>query len=376
MTTVAAPTLADLFGASSCDCVPDAVEQAIAGGYVRRQVHPTEPLAILNYTEKAAYENVWTPVTLTCRGLIYNTKTGQVVARPFAKFFNHAQAGAAVIELDAPVHVTDKADGSLGILYPMPNRGGWAIATRGSFTSDQALHATDVFRASYARWWTPLPYQTVLFEIVYPENRIVVDYGDLDDLLLLGAVDTATGVVYDPTWVSDWPGPAVKAFDAPTFAAALALPPRKNAEGVVVRCLDTGGMVKLKQADYVALHRIVTGLNARVVWRHLLDGKPLDELVAPLPDEFHPWCRDVADTLHGQVEEQVDEINRAYAEVLLNLPEGFARKDFAALAVPHPLKWALFLLLDGKDPRPELWRRAEPEPFWTPAGRTFGEDTA
>ena len=45
------------------------------------------------------------------------------------------------------------------------------------------------------------------------------------------------------------------------------MPPRSNAEGVVVRTgLD---MVKIKQEDYVALHRILTMTSARMVWEHL-----------------------------------------------------------------------------------------------------------
>jgi RNA ligase len=43
------------------------LETLINDGYVRRQVHPSAPLSILNYTEKAQYERVWTDVTRRCR---------------------------------------------------------------------------------------------------------------------------------------------------------------------------------------------------------------------------------------------------------------------------------------------------------------------
>ena len=360
--------LTDLFA-------PAALEHAINTGHVRRQLHPTEPLAVLNYTEVCAYDGAWNPVTLACRGLIYRTDTGEVVARPMAKFFNHGQPGAPTLDLDGPALVTDKADGSLGILYPMPS-GGWAVATRGSFTSEQAVHATTVWTQRYAHRFMPRPAQTTLFEIIYPGNRIVLDYAGMDDLLLLGAVETATGAVLDPTRVGHWPGPVVQTFPVASLAAALALPPRPNAEGLVVRCLTTGDMVKIKQADYVALHKIVTGLTARVVWQHLLDGKPLDELVAPLPDEFHQWCREVAATLIDEVDRRASDVRKAYAELIGSLPVGFTRKDFAAVAVPHPQKWAMFLLLDGRDIMSELWKRAKPEPYLTPSGRTFTEDNA
>ena len=67
----------------------------------------------------------------------------------------------------------------------------------------------------------------------------------------------------------EWPGPRTEIFDYSTLAGALAAEPRPNAEGVVVRYLDgplTGTMVKLKQADYVAMHRIVAGYTPRRLW--------------------------------------------------------------------------------------------------------------
>jgi len=108
----------------------DLLAAMLAGGYVRAQRHPELPLLIYGYTEKAQYENVWNPVTLTCRGLVVDSTSGAVVARPFAKFFNHGQPGAPTFAADEPVTVTDKADGSLGVLHPVPS--GWAVATRGA----------------------------------------------------------------------------------------------------------------------------------------------------------------------------------------------------------------------------------------------------
>jgi RNA ligase len=356
---------------------PHELANAQALGHVRQQVHPTEPLAILNYTEVCAYDGAWTPVTLACRGLIHRTDTGEVIARPFGKFFNYGQQGAPVLDLHSPAVVTDKADGSLGILYPVPS-GGWAIATRGSFSSEQAQHATALWQSRYAATFRPRREYTYLFEIVYPANRIVVDYEGTDDLVYLGNVEIASGKTTSAAGFKPWgwDGPSVECMPYMTLAEALAASPRPNREGVVVHCLVTDQRVKLKQADYVALHRIVTGLNARVVWQHLLDGKPLADLIAPLPDEFHPWCQQIAAEIEAAIEAQVAEIEKAYAEVVAGLPAGFGRRDFAAVAVPHPLKWALFLLLDGRDPRPELWKRAKPEPYLTPSGRVFTEENA
>lgn len=91
---------------------------ALDGGHVSAQEHPAGGLVI--YTKACQYERAWNPCTLQCRGLIA-TLDGEVVARPFPKFFNHGEPEAAHLDLHAPCRVTDKLDGSLGILYPDPD---------------------------------------------------------------------------------------------------------------------------------------------------------------------------------------------------------------------------------------------------------------
>jgi RNA ligase len=325
---------------------------------------------IHNYTEKAQYESAWNPVTLACRGLIAGLDGG-VVARPFGKFFNYGQPGAPEVGLGAPVRVTDKADGSLGVVYP-DGTGGYAVATRGSFSSDQALHATAVLRERYGHWAPPAG-RTVLVEIIYPGNRIVLDYGGLDDLVLLGAVDLTTGRTYGPDGVPDWPGPVIESFDYPTLAEALAAPVRDGREGLVVWFPDTDVRVKLKYEEYVRLHRIVTGLSARTVWERLDD---LDALVESLPDEFHVWVGTVAAELLAEVDERLAAIEEVYLSIVDSLTEGWSRKDFALIAAQHPLRGGLFLRLDGKDLRPTLMQQVRPGADWTPSGRVLTEDTA
>lgn len=355
--------IADLFDLEYLD---KAVEQ----GFVRVQTHPTEPLVIYNYTEKAQYEREWNAVTMGCRGLIVGTD-GYVVARPFQKFFNYGDPLVGELDLSAPAEVVDKLDGSLGILYP--TSGGYAIATRGSFTSGQAVHATELFRDQYGDFEPP-DGMTVLFEIIYPENRIVCDYGGADDLFLLGAVDIATGAVVGPDWVSGWSGPQAAVFTVRCLSDALAMPPRSGAEGLVVRLVDSGEMVKIKQVDYVALHKAITGLNAHVVWECLDEGKTVADICASLPDEFHQWVKDLAARLIDQADELLYDTEQFHEKTLAQLPEGWQRKDYAVAVAHSTLRPWLFNLLDGKDPRPSIWKSVRPAGDQRPI--TFSEDTA
>lgn len=361
---------------------------AVAGGYVRVQQHPTEPLVIYNYTERCQFAGEWTDTTRTCRGLIVHCETGEVVARPPAKFFNYGQSGAADIHLSDPVLVTDKADGSLGIIYAVPS-GGWAVATRGSFASGQAVHATKVLHERYPNY-RPTPGTTTVVEIVYPSNRIVLDYAGMDDLILIGAVGIFDGVIFPPSWVDGWDGPMVETIPAGTLAEALALPPRSNAEGVVVQSVRTGALLKIKQADYVALHRIVTGLNTRTVWQHLADGRPVEELAIGLPDEFHNWVRQVAGDLTAQYEHihggALSDFYNISAAVFgtepfdTDVPPPAAvtrerRKAFAAQATMALRPGLLFALLDGRDIQAAIWAEIRPEAV-TPTGNIYGEDVS
>lgn len=349
------------------------LEQAIEAGYVRTQVHPTLALTIYNYTELAAYEGVWNPVTKQCRGLIAHSETGEIVARPFPKFMNLGQDGAHIGAADDEVVVTDKQDGSLGICYPTGD-GGFAIATRGSFASEQAQHATALWQERYADLVSPTPGWTYLFEIIYPSNRIVVDYGGMDDLVLLGAVQIDTGHSLPPDAVAGWPGPRTETFAYASLAEAMAAPDRPGREGMVVHYVAANERIKLKQADYVALHKLVTGMNERVIWEHLGNGGALDELIAPLPDEFHPWVREVATRLRDEQAAIVAAAEAAHAELLGSLPEGWQRKDYAIAAAKSPVRPWLFNLLDGRDPSAAIWKTLRPSGAVTMTSQT--EDAA
>lgn len=333
-------------------------------GYVDFQVHPTEDLAILNYTKKAQWDGMWNPVTMACRGLIYNHQTYEIVARPFDKFFNYEQLDVDFRMPFGSVEVTDKQDGSLGILYPKAD-GTYAVATRGSFMSDQAKHATALWDEMYEGRFHMDRGTTYLFEIIYPENRIVLNYGSMDALVLLGGVNIHTGLTFGPedaAFIMGWDGPVTKVFPARTWEQALAMAPRDNAEGVVVLFNSTGLRVKLKQADYVALHRIVTGMNDRTVWEALGQGKTVEEIQEPLPEEFWPWVQQVADDLHQKCEQIMLSVHDSFLNVHADLGARYSRKEFAEYIkdYPSPLKGYLFKALDGQSIKDVVWKSLKP----------------
>lgn len=209
---------------------------------------------------------------------------------------------------------------SLGIIYLSPE-GLPKVATRGSFNSDQAAWASEwLCNNQVLSNPNHLRDVTYLVEIIYPENRIVLNYGDYEGLRLLGGVDIETGRYIGPN--SDelrWGGDRTEVFSASTLAEALALPPREGAEGMCVRFLDTNKIVKIKQDDYLELHRLIFGINKRAIWELAYnDGNPstpeaVDSFLEPLPDEFHSWIRGVWNEIWNRVGEVQDIVAGAYS---------------------------------------------------------------
>ncbi|MDE0236971.1 MAG: 2'-5' RNA ligase, partial [bacterium] len=119
--------------------------RAVADGYI--SARSEDGLIVYNYTASAQYSGMWNEATLVCRGLIADAD-GRVISRPFGKFFNHDEPQVPMVPLGAPMIVTEKWDGSLGILYTALD-GTRRISTRGSTRSDQAQEGTRIWREKY-----------------------------------------------------------------------------------------------------------------------------------------------------------------------------------------------------------------------------------
>lgn len=183
-TTIDRPLLADILD-------PAALAAEIADERVTRKTHPTLPLSILTYSRTCQYDNHWTEITTRCRGLVVDESTGRIAAWCLPKFFNHSQHNGqypfAPPLPTEPFEVYDKVDGSLAIVFHFA--GAWRVASKGSFISEQAQWAQQhLDRADTGALDVTVTY---LAEALYPENRIVVNYGERRDLVLLAGQDGA-----------------------------------------------------------------------------------------------------------------------------------------------------------------------------------------
>lgn len=346
---------------------PADLESEIEQRYVNLRTHPDDPnLAIIAYSATTQYSKRWNEVTRNARGLIFRRDSGEVLARPWAKFFNHSEDQAAPVSLYEPCQVTDKMDGSLGIGYRTDD-GQLRLSTKGSFSSEMVPVASRIIR-DYDTDALPEGY-TPLFEIVYPENRIVVDYGGTRDVYLLGAVHTATGRVLGPDApeLDDYDGPRTQVMNEDTLADALARQPRPNAEGLIIRATETGNMVKIKQEDYVQLHRVTTGMSTKVIWENLRDGQ-FDRLIENVPDEMYEEVsrhqRELV-SQHSQVSADIDAAGRALHAHALSAGEPGSpeyKKVFGLAARERKVDGLVVAkFLGNQDISGKIWDRIRPK---------------
>lgn len=263
----------------------------IDGGYINVNKHLTADLFIYNYTSSAQYEQMWNEVTLQCRGLIMDNELN-IIARPLLKFFNLEELENTRIP-NEHFKVFDKLDGSMGILYFIDDEP--FIATRGSFNSKQAAKANQILQEKYQHTFKNLNKDlTYIFEIIYPQNRIVVDYGNKEDLILLAMINSATG---QELLLPDIGFPLVKEYNGINDFETLHLLEEENREGFVVK-FDSGFRLKVKFSEYTRLHYIMANVSNRSIWLHLSEGKELDEILNVVPDEFYNWVRKTEKNLH------------------------------------------------------------------------------
>jgi RNA ligase len=331
----------------------DRLDRYIRDGYISARRHPHLPLTIYNYTAKTQWENFWDEVTKHCRGLIVDWR-GEIVGNCLVKFFNHNEPNAQDIDTSGSVQVTDKLDGSY--LAVCIYDGEVVTATRGSFESDQAL-AADKIIAATPEYQATLHLlgadSTAIFEVIFPENRIVLDYGGLRDIVLIGTIanfELANGKqLWTPAAKLNWPGRVVRTFECETFAEALAMPPRDNAEGIVVYFENTGERVKIKQQRYLELHKLIFDLTPKRIWERRMAGETLVDILEGLPDEFHTAVFTFNAELEARLQTIIKSVEVSYAKVLdkLNSNSQWMRKDFAAATIGEPYTRMLFQLLDG-----------------------------
>ena len=235
-----------------------------------------------------------------CRGKIVDTEDDyKIVSYPFDKFFNlneNEDTDEKLIEKYISgadyIYVNDKIDGSTIIVSNY--KGKPLITTNGSFDNIQIDWANEMFQKKYKTFFKEMKDgYTYIFELVHPENRIVLDYGESECLYLLNIRDISSGRLLplsDVHFIAKRHGFALpEVYDFKNLKDMIKLAHELtdvNKEGWVFRIGYKGNeyMVKLKLDEYFAMHRAFGKVTINWVYKQML-SEVIDDTLSICNDE-------------------------------------------------------------------------------------------
>jgi RNA ligase len=196
------------------------------------------------------------------------------------------------------------------------------------------------------------------------KNRIVVDYGDRRDLVLLTAIETKTGI---ELFYDDLRSKYSKYFtvvdkinvNSLKYLLKLKETGEDNREGFVVR-FENGFRLKIKYPEYIRLHGILTNVSNLKVWEYMKNGYDFDDLMDRVPDEFYNWLIKTKDQLQKQYNTIENEAIKEFIKIYC-FNSYTTRKEFAMEAKKYKYPSILFRIYDMKSYDQIIWKNIRPK---------------
>ncbi|RPA99593.1 hypothetical protein L873DRAFT_894069 [Choiromyces venosus 120613-1] len=372
---------------------PKILEKYAADGKILSHRHPdpTIGISIHNYSDSTAFRGRWDPVTLACRTLVTETKTGKVVARGFPKFFGvHEEEAYHPTGKEEVVVIEEKLDGSISLLFWY--QGSWIWTSKGRFDSAHAAFAKEIMGEKYAHAYPRLDKdKTYVFEIIHPKNVIGVRYAGRKELVLLAMFRKDGSEVRLEAPGGPWETlpfgkPNIFTMETSDWAGMRDLP-LINSEGFVVRFHQTANderpeRLKIKLKRYLEFLKKRENVNdVQDILKYYIscrttissfDREVVSRRMGEFKEHYFKTARSIADDLGGEkwvsgvqsawnrIEIQFVGIMRRWEELLEEVrEEGYAdrewsrKRQFANMVlrkyIAEDYKQALFGWYDGKD---------------------------
>ena len=276
-----------------------------------------------------------------CRGMIFDTASGQILHRRLHKFFNVGEREETQIDqfdLSQPHVILEKLDGSM--ITPLVLREGIRWATKMGVTEvaqpverhvEQHPKYHQLARSLHSTGHTPI------FEWCSRQQRIVVDYPE-DQLVLIAVRDNKTGAYWSYQDLMDlaksYGIPVVRAFPGGVTSMEQLMAHTRDlegAEGYVVR-FASGHMAKVKGEWYLQLHRAKDAISLEKNVVNLLAAGTVDDVrpflaaddlerLERFEHEFWSGFRETLHEIHALYEQgraQVADDRRAFAVDFVN----------------------------------------------------------
>lgn len=309
--------------------------------------HPTLPLVGFKYHQIESPK--LHPVVRDCRGIVLETGSWDVIAKPFRRFFNAGEDHENFARFNWDNFTcTEKVDGSLAIVYYYA--GQWHMNTSGSFGLGEVGFSGRTWRELF---WSVSQIEptkldsnlTYVFELWSPYNQVIRAYAQPSAFLLsvfdrrtceeltVDAADVIAGELGVPRPVHH----RFSGMDEITAFLRDMETKDRTYEGLVLRD-DKNERYKTKTATYLALHHLFDNgnmFNPKRLVPLVLAGE-IDEVVAYLP-QIKPYLE--------EVQEKLNQAFQTLHELWAMTYQIESQKDFALAIVNHtPFSGLLFTL--------------------------------
>jgi len=325
----------------------DLVNKYLSEGSITGVRHSVLPLTIYKYTRQAQYEKRFDGVLDKFRGLVLDDNY-RPVNNTIPKFFNYQELGIKASH-DTPnsksiAGIYEKYDGSIINVFKFQDK--IIITSMQSFESDMVKVAEDLL-PNYINdeliAWLDAGW-TFVFEVIYPENRIVVNYGDNTTLVLL-AVRNVDGTEEFNLRKFSWMNIARKVHMPWEQLFEEITKPYCNKEGYVVVFGD-GSRVKFKYNEYFELHAAFSDYSKKRLIELAIEKKTINpkDLIADFPDE-----------LYALAEKDLNDITELFIAIygsvgiMKDKCHGMSIKEIALEYSQHKLFHVLMSNIRGKD---------------------------
>lgn len=308
-----------------------------------------ETLTIVSYM--VSDPSLWKLELATeCRGVTFNA-AGDCVARTFHKFFNIGENEDTQVHLlqGKEFEVLEKRDGSM--VTPIMVGGEIFWKTKKSFYSDVAVEAAKNVPENVkllAMEYIKLGF-TPIFEYTSPFNRVVLDYGNAPEFVLIAVRHNATGDYISHKMMDglSFGVKVIEKFDKTLEQCLSEVDTLTNFEGWCLRDVKTGFYCKLKTAYYLRLHRINTELRERDVADMVID-ETIDDIKSALAlDNI-----DITDILkiEQQVVSEISALRQTVDEIVAGIEDKTNFKEIAMKLKTHPMFGLIMATVRGTEP--------------------------
>lgn len=314
--------------------------------------HSSLPYVIVCYSPECnaspPFHSNWDNITLSCRGIILDVEQRKVVAKPWNKFFNY-NPEQHTNKLTSNSSILEKLDGSLGILYFDPLKQNPLIATKGSFNSDMTFFANDWLKFFINKNGNVFnPNYTYLFEIIYPENKIVIPYGDRKECVLLSIIDTQTYSELNYSNLIDlnksYNLSIPKKYDFKSFYNIVHhcknLP--WDEEGYVVTLSTSEGQFKykIKSEQYKIVHHLLSQTTPKAIYNMIRDDMDFNSIVKVLPEPYLSEYTNIYESMLNKVDTILKESNEIFKKIYR---KNITEKEFALEVMENYPEYQTFL---------------------------------